>query len=277
MISNIDRIKPITLIAGNEFYKLLYNPLVLAVSFILLALAIINAVGGIKTLSYAMVTENPGYDVIVGVGLGQITYSIAFLCTTVAIFIGAVSLVEEHSRKTLGILLTKPLYWRDIVAGKFLGLNAFLLAFISANILISSFLIMGFFRGPISWTEFIVRVSSYIFIVYIACSICSGIAMLIGILTKNILEATLISATFLYLNWYTTFAMNLGKFMLILPGQLMFTILNADGKSQLLNTCIPYMDWLGLAAPFILLAILAVFLIFIIDCFVFIKMDDLYR
>lgn len=259
-------------IARNEIRNVVGHPLVIVISAILLALSILNGVGLAHILPLyenGMMPEPlMGKDIFLIMGMGNISGDFSLYITILAIFIGALSIGEERSNRSLSVLLTKPLYKRDVVVGKFLGNGVFLVFFIFFNIITSSLLVMVFFREPFNILDFVIRIFSFILLLCLECMLSLGITMLAGILFKNIFVALTVAITFYYIDWYSYLTSYLGSLAVLIPSYLYFKIININ-EVNLLDTSIGYMKWLNFALPFILFMVLELVAIMLIDCFVF--------
>lgn len=262
---------PVYSVTVNEFIKLRSNPLILIMSCILFILASLNGLASPYVLS-SFTTNN---DVFIRAGLGDMFYRISLLCTIVAAFLGVMSIAEDRSKSLFKVLLTKPLYKRDIVLGKFCGICLFLLMLIGISYIISSLLVMIFYGLPQSILEFILRIISLILALFLECALTAGITMMIGIIFKNLLEAVSIVATCLFIDWYGNLYGYIGNLSIISPRVLYFDIFNVNNQILLIDTSIPYMNWLNAAAPYIVLVILEITAIVILDCFMIIKTDEI--
>jgi ABC-2 type transport system permease protein len=239
------------------------------VSCILLILAVLNGMGIADTLRVFDKGSRMG-DVFLVTGLSQVIYSSTFFCTIVAVFLGAMSMAEDRSRSALSLLLTKPLYKKDIIAGKFLGLNILLFTLVAVNQVIYSVILIVSFRPPLSFEDFLLRLFTYIVLLFLEASICMGLMMLIGALFKELLKVTLLSITFLYIDWYSFLPTKLGVFREISPKLWAFTVTH-----DLLITSIPYIVWICNNIQYILLMILSIILLFLMVCYVFARSDKL--
>lgn len=270
-------LSPVYLVARNEFKRIVGHPLIIVISLILLTISVLNGVGQVHLLSTMengmMPTVLTGKDIFLIVGIQGIFYNFSLYCAILAIFIGALSIGEERSSKSLSVLLMKPLYRRDVAAGKFLGNGAFLLFFIVFNILVSSLLVMIFFREPLSMPEFIVRILSYSSVLFLECILSLGITMLGGIVFKNLFTALIAAVTFYYLDWYSFLTNYLGNLAFLSPRYLYYKIIGISGVN-LFDTSVGYSVWLGATLPFIVLILFEVIIIVLVDCFVFSRGDE---
>jgi len=68
------------------------------------------------------------------------------ICTITAMFLGVISIVGDRNDNIFKVFITKPLYIRDIIIGKFLGINAFILTLVFA-VLIACGILEWVFTG----------------------------------------------------------------------------------------------------------------------------------
>ncbi len=270
-------LNPIYFIARNEFRRIVGHPLVIIISIVLLTISLLNGIGKAHLLSTLengmMPTMYMGKDIFLIAGIQGIFYIFSLYCAIFAIFIGALSVSEERSNRSMSVLLTKPLYRRDVAIGKFLGNGVFMMIFILFNVLISSLLVMIFFREPLSMLDSIVRIFSYISVLFLECMLSLGITMLIGIIFKNLFTALIVAVTFYYLDWYSFLTNYAGNLAFLSPRYLYYKVIGISDVN-LFDTSIGYYGWLNAALPLIVLMVLEVIIIMLIDCFVFTKDEE---
>jgi ABC-2 type transport system permease protein len=231
----------------------------------------LNGLGGKERL-VDLSGSDPG-DLIISTGLGQVLYSIAFLCTIVAVFVGAMSIVRERSMNSLMPLLTKPLYRRDVVVGKFTGLCLFLLFFIAFNVTMNILMIILFFEVPAQMGEFLLRVFSFILVLFVECSLALAVMMLAGVVLRDLLKVALVSVTYVFLEWFAMIQSYLGWWVNISPRSMFFSIVMSD--RALMDPSITYSTWMSVHLLQIVLMIIVTVGIILLNCIVFGRMDDL--
>lgn len=273
------RLFPIYTIARNEFRRVMGHPLVVIISIVLLTISVLNGIGQAHLLS---VFENDmlpssfiGKDVFMIIGIQGIYYTFSHYCAIFAIFLGALSISEERSSKSLSVLLSKPLLRRDVVIGKFFGNGIFLILFMTFNIIVSSLIVMAFFREPISVIDFTIRILSFIFILLLECMLSFGATMLAGVMLKNLFSTLIVAASFYYIEWGAYIASTMGDIAFLSPRYLYLEIIGVIRNVSLFDTSIDYMDWLNAALPFIFLIVLEVAVIILVDCMLFARGDEL--
>lgn len=260
----------IRLIAENEFVRLFNHPVTVVVFCLLVAFAVLNGLGGLSMLpSFESVMEE---DVFIKIGMTQEFSSISLYCLIAAVILGVLSIAEER-RRAIGVLLTKPLYRRDIVAGKFIGLSLFMLLMITVTYLLVCLIVMMIFRGPLSLSDFTLRFTALIFIMSLHCSLFAGIGMLIGLVFSTLKEAITISITVLFIEGFSSGIFQ--EFFGILdPVNVYFKMFNPTRDVILLYPEVLFDTWLVQALPFIVLTIIEIVLVFIISCYMSMRLED---
>jgi ABC-2 type transport system permease protein len=266
-----NRINVIRLVARSEFDKAKGNPVTILIACLIFIEVILNSAGyssGLDTLQNRVT-----YDVFFRDGLEGIVYSISMLCTIMAIAIGVLAMAWD--RPSTGLLLTKPLYRTDVMAGKFFGICTFLLLFIGIVVMGTSLLVMSFYRPPSSWAEFGLRVPTYILVIFLNCAYNLAIAMLFGAMFGSVLEAVGITVTYFFIEWYGNLTSVLGDFKVLNPMILEFSILGNPGEGgiNLLVTTVPFFDWLNSAAPYIIFNVAGITILFIAGLYMFARSD----
>jgi ABC-2 type transport system permease protein len=260
----------IGILASNEFRRQVGHPVTIAVFILLVALAVVNGLGSIQALP-TFETWMAG-DVFIKVGLSQELFNISQYCSVAALILGLLSIAGDRKR-TLGVLLTKPLSKWDIIAGKFLGLSAFLLLLIAITYLMVSVLIALAFRGPLSMGEFTLRVSALTLSLFLECSFLAGVGMLIGIVFGNLKEAIIVGVTYLCIEWFSN-AMFMSLLKYLSPYYVYFKILSASDGINLLDTTTAFGTWLGTALPYAALMIAGILIVFVLNCFVIARTEE---
>lgn len=251
-------------LAINEFRRQLGHPVTIAVFCLLVILALINGLGSIKALP-SFETWMTG-DVFIGVGLSQEFFNISQYCSVAALILGLLSVAEDRKR-VLGVLLTKPILKRDAIAGKFIGLNAFLLLLITATYLIVSLMIMLSFRGPSSLEELVLRLGALILALFLECSFLAGVGMLIGMVFSSLKEAIIVGVTYLCIEWFSN-AMFMSLLKYLSPYYVYFKIISANDNIRVFDTGVPFGDWLSTALPYAALFVVGIVAVFVLNCII---------
>lgn len=266
-------VKAIYSIAKQEFIRVLTHPIVPSVVLIVIFMAILIGAGDVSDLNAISVmnsiSNRIGQDVLI-VGLGQCWWTMSMLCTIAAVFLGATVIPYERWSNSINVLLTKPLYKRDYYIGKFTGILAFMLLLNTFTILFVGLMMILFFRGPESDTEYVWRVIANIVVSTLSCSLVIALNMFFGTLSKNILFVTTISITYIFFDWIWYSNRILGWLSNYTPSSLNSMLVGplppsalTGGQPALFNTLVPFDKWFMGAAPFlIILFIELLFLIF---------------
>jgi ABC-2 type transport system permease protein len=257
-------------LALNEFRRQLGHPVTIAVFGLLVVIAVANGLGSIQVLpSFETWMDD---DVFIRVGLSQVMFNISQYCSVAALILGLLCVAEDR-RRTLGVLLTKPVLKRDVVAGKFLGLNAFMLLLIAVTYLLVSALIALAFRGPSSMEEFVLRLAALTLALFLECSFLAGVGMLIGIAFGSLKEAILVGVTYLSIEWLSN-AMFMNVLKYLSPYYLYFKIISADDLKSVLFTTVPFGSWLAQALPYAALMIAGIAIMFALNCVVIERTEE---
>jgi ABC-2 type transport system permease protein len=256
----------------------MFNPMVFVVGLILLAITYLNAAGGVQDLQVASAIWN--CDGFVK-GFSQIYYNTIFICCIMAAYIGVTSISGERNNGCLNILLTKPLYRRDVVMGKFIGTNLFLLVFLVIVMLANSLFLLNFYGAPSSVYEFLWRITIYTMVLSMELSLVTGITMLIGIIFKDLLLAVSIIVLYLSYEWFWIQMTAILSYMLNFPitsNMLTQRICGLYGdsytRSNLFITSIPFSTWIGDAYPYIFLMVFLIVGVLLLNCLIYARMED---
>lgn len=266
-------VNPIIIIAKNEFNKILDHPIVLTISCILFIMAILNGAGSSYLLG-TMEKSHAGQDVFISIGLPQILYYSSIFCTIVAVFVGVMAIPADRFKNSLNVLLTKPVYRRDIILGKFIGINAFIFVLISVNLVVCSLIMMVYFRPPIYYDQFMIRLFFYILALFFECSLTTCITLFIGIIFNDILLSLILAISYFFIVWYSYFTQYTGSLSILSPQYLYYTIIDGNFNASLFDTSIPVIDWLNASLPFIALILVEIILMLVLTCFIFVKKDE---
>lgn len=259
-------------IARNELIKIVKNPLVILISVILFFVATLNGLASASTLP---IFESllDGNDHFLSVGISNTFYTTSLLMSILSGSIGLLSITEDRSNGSLNLLLTKPLYRRDYIIGKWTGLSVFIVLLILIDVLLSTSMIMLCYNGPTSGEELIIRLLAYVFILSVLCIEVMGIAMLISILFKNLFQALTVFGTLLCFEWLFNFPatiLNLiGDLKTIFPVTLYITIISGKGNINLFDTYGPFSMWLNNILPYAFFMFLLTVLIFLFSSYLF--------
>lgn len=255
------------LVARYEFYKMLRHPLV----WVSLAIAIVLA--GIHALGYTVIlpsfeSEMPGSAFIIGVG-NSASYT-SILTTFLALSIGLCAISGERTNSSIRVLLTKPVYRRDVIMGKILGLGAFLSLMVIAILLFSLSSILISFGGPASSDD--VEKALFFGIILIVYGLLTlGIAILIGLIFKDLLLSLIVGVLYIYFSRTSDiihFLDGCGQLSLVNPNALFgATIVSND--IFLFNPAVSFASWICSSGPYLVLMVAVTIAIFLVSCFLF--------
>lgn len=271
---------PVLFVANNELSRIIKHPLVITTSIILFLLSIINGRGSVHLISPVLSEYlQAGKDPFLFIGFGNTYYHTALLMLVLSFSIGLLFIAEDRAKGTIRVLLSKPLYRRDIIAGKFLGLSMFISILSAIMVLLNVSTIMFFYGGPLSMDELAIRVISNIILLSLSCIETLGIAMFIGLLFKNIYRLLIVAGTLLCFEWLYNIPVFIykiiGDLIIIFPHHLYLKATWPGGQTNyLFDTTVPYFDWLSAALPYIVLSLVAILAIFFITCYVFNKEES---
>lgn len=258
-------------VASNELARLVRSPIVAFTVGLLLILSIINACG--STVLLPALASNGISNTLITVGFANITYETSLIISFLALSIGVSSIADERSNKSLSLLISKPMYRRDIIIGKILGSNLFMVGLISVTLAVFVSMMMVVYPSTFSTDEFLLRLGTYFILLIINCTLTIGISLLISILVKNYLGSLIISTSFLFIGWFSHIGSIAGNLMILNPVTLYLSIF-AINRIVLYNTQIPYTTWLSSALPNIVMLTAEAIIISMICCFAF-NFEDL--
>lgn len=257
-------------IAEFEFMRLKKQPLVLIITIILCFTLSIEVIGNIL-LSHNM-TMNVTIDDFLENSLRNSFWYMTFFFSFLALCLGIVTIAEERDNNIIKVLLTKPLYRRDVIIGKFAGISIFLF-FLMAMIMIVltlSVIISIYFlnySGSLDMSDFLSRIISYDILLYFYCIVTLSIMMLVGILFKELSHALIFAFAYLYIAWF--YGMDwLGQYITINPYYLYAYTINANGV-MLFDMTTSVNTWLNSAMPNIVLLLLEAIGISLFVCLLF--------
>ncbi len=264
----------IKLVTKNEFTRIWRNPAILIIGIVLFIVTLVTAAGDATNLKYVVAGNNRDGLIL---GYGQVFYYTNFICGIMAAFLGMMAISEDRFKGTFNVLLSKPIYRRDFILGKFFGLAGFIALFLTMDMITNFILLLYYYGEPYSYSEAIVRISAYIFVLSLDLVLVMGLTMLIGIVCKNVLTAAALVVTYLSFEWFWNQGTSLIAQIIHIPltpyimtGRTLFP----RGNIYLFNSTIPFVDWLTLALPNIVIMALIVTAILLVNCHVFARIDD---
>jgi len=145
--------KQILLVAENEFTMIAKNPIVIIFAGFIFMLALVSIAE--YSLMGNTIVYSYDHDTSFYIVIGNLFYYFSLIFAFLAMCVGVMSVAEERSSGSLRLLFTKPLYRRDIILGKFLGICAFLVLSITFTVILFVTMEMIFFGGPNSVNDLI--------------------------------------------------------------------------------------------------------------------------
>lgn len=263
-------------IGKREFIRITTHPVVLVLGLLVLIIAFLNGIGGAYDLRESS-NHSPGQEMVL-LSFGHVWGALTTVCTVMAAFLGAMSIPYERRNYSVNILLTKPLFRRDLFLGKFLGVAGFMLVFNTMSLLLVGFFTIVYFQGPQSEIDFIERIVLYIGILTLISSLIVALNMLFGVISKNTLVVATASIAYIYFDriWYNE--QILGNFSIITPINLYNKLVNAvqvNGPSALYNSFVGIGEWFGAAFPILILLVFEIAVLLLAGIFWYSRGDDI--
>lgn len=268
---------PVITIAENEFSRIARNPLIIIFCLLMLTLAVVNAMGCSVILPGYVPGVHCEHAQIFFIGVGNFYWIVSMLFAFLSVCIGVISMADERSKGTLGVLISKPLYRKDIIMGKYLGICTFLLLLIIFIVTLYVSLIIIAYRGPDSFIDMIIRVGTMIFLLFLHCNVIVGIIMFFGILL-NKAQALIMSFIFLAYEWLPQTPMTesvIKNFQFIDPIMLYLHVFYYDRERALglLSVSVPFDAWFTHSLPLIVLMVAEVVLVILVNSMLFTRED----
>jgi ABC-2 type transport system permease protein len=192
-----------------------------------------------------------------------------------AAFFGATSVSRERWDNSINIVLTKPLFRRDYLIGKLMGITASLLVFIVFFILVTGIITATYFRGPLSMSESAWRIIVYIILLTLSCCLVAALNMFLGVLTKNVLFVVAASMTYVFAEWFWNISAYLPGYELISPMRVNGCMFGMGSEGIFLfDTLCPFTGWFSYAFPYIAITIIELVLVLLISIAMFSRSDN---
>jgi ABC-2 type transport system permease protein len=262
----------IKVVAENEFTTIIKKPIVLVFIFVVFVLFLIEAIG--SSMGPSMLMQkllqasalNPEY-MILRFCLGNSFFNTSFLFCILSMCIGVFSIADERSRGGLQVLMCKPLYRRDIIIGKVLGISGLLALTITfvLTVFTSISIILYPFSLATSFLDITIRMMSYMLVLLLLCVLTLTITMTVGLLFRNVMSALTLSMALLYIQWYSDIPNVLGVLGVIDPERLYIYAIETTSLN-IFDSMIPYSNWLSGALPYIGMIIAEIVIITLINC-----------
>ncbi len=245
--------KAVYAVGRLEFVRVMSNPIVLLTGLIVAFLAFVNGAGDVGVLEYVSSTYNT--DTAVLQGFMQIWEPTGFICMIMVAFFAATTIPYEKWNGSVNVLLAKPLYRRDFVLGKFIGLAMFALFFITFVVLLTGLLIIVFFRAPQSITEYVLRVTAFIIVSSLAYWLVIALNLFFGIVSRNILFVTAAAITYIFIDWIWLTDRFLGALSAYTPKNLYFKLEFPIPNTYpaIFDCLMPFGQWLTGVIPYLVL------------------------
>lgn len=258
-------INPILQVARNEFSMLMDQPMTLIVAGVILIIALIHASGDANILPQSASLFPPG-EVFITMGMDNSYWYTTLFLSFLALCIGIISVSGERSNGTMRVLLTKPLYRRDVIAGKLLGGSLFMATAVLVTLVVCVVSMLITYRGTMPYFELFIRTCLYGVILSIYCSLTMGIAMLIGSFFKDRMVALIAAFCYLYFALIeNTFFNDIGSLNKIDP-YLLYTSAFSPIDKTVFDMNGTVTSWFSLATPYIALLILEIVIVFLVSC-----------
>jgi ABC-2 type transport system permease protein len=246
----------IRIIAKNEFSNVIRHPIVIVTVVVLSILIAINAAGCTYLLPQL---KSFGFGDVFTQGWGNMfTYTLLVL-SLISLCVGIVSISGERANGSLRVLLTKPLYRKDIITGKLLGINAFLLLLNLFVALVNVALIMIAYGGPSSSAE-LVKIGLFELAMFVFSMLTSSVMILFAIALKNLLESLVFALAYLYVTWYVFVPDSLAVLRWINP---------VVQCKMIVTPLVTLSTWTNVSLPILVLMILELLAVFLADSALF--------
>lgn len=250
----------VKLIAQNEFSTIISNPVVIISSICLVIFIFINAFG-YSYLYPQLVSLN--VDNCIFQGWCNSCVISAEILSILSLCIGIISISWERSGGSLRVLLTKPVYRKDVIAGKLLGVNAFLLLLNLFAGLVNLALLTALCGEPGS--DDYIRMGTGVFSVTVFCFLTTGVMMLFALVFKGLIESLIFASSWLYVAWFLQWPDSWGPLRFVDPWYQWVSVVLSINK--------PVDTWSDAAFPLLLLLIIETVIVFSASFYIFNKED----
>jgi ABC-2 type transport system permease protein len=267
---------PVYLVAKNELYRAIIHPVNLLLLCIMVIMIYVN-MADYTTMPKNTTDPYLGGDAFL-LAYKNVFWSTSYLMVIFAGFYGLMSISEERFKNVIDILIMKPLFRRDIILGKIIGLSCLSFMFSSLILSLTFVMLTNFFRPPLQIDDFLIRIITYDCSLTLICSLTIGLAMLISLLFKNILTSASVFITYLFVDWNGHILGSLGSPPVspyMIYSKIFFPVVTQTGWISLFYDSIPYAQWLSDSLPYIIVVLLLTAFIVLLNCFIFTKIDDL--
>lgn len=277
----VDMLRSVYCIANQEFSRVMKSPLVYIVLGILFVIAALSGYYWSYQVNMANASSSyiSYYDYILS-GLGDVVYSNAMFLAIVALSIGVLSVMEDRAKSTISVLLTKPVYRRDIILGKFFGLSSFMLFLSAFASVMDLAILMVFDSGSVPVGDCILRLVTIIVLLTLECSITICITMLAGLVFKNLLAAVSVVVTWFFVVWFAGgyLLSCLGNLSAFISPELLFmsiifgmSQMVSSNRANLTDISYSYSFWLGSTLPLMIVLVLEPVVLTAVNCVIFMR------
>jgi ABC-2 type transport system permease protein len=254
-------------VARNEFARVFFHPLTPTIVLLLLFLAVLYGLGG--TTAYMGGSSDDGLYY----NIGQIFYFTSEYGVVIAAFIGVLSIAEERRTHSLNTILSKPIYRRELIIGKFLGLNCYMLAIITYSLLSAGLSLSLLYFTPTDPLDFIAKIAIYVLITLVYTSVVMAIAMLISVIFNDLLISTTLAMSFLFVDGFVGWSWVspvLDNFSPIIAMGNLYIRHAADLRDPVLTVG----QWFSVNAPSLFFMVAAIILVSLASMMVFTRSDN---
>ncbi len=254
--------------ARNEFVRVFLHPLTPLIILLVSVSAILNVFVGVTTdLDIA-----PG-DYSLYYSLSQIFNVTSKYIGFIAVFTGVMSLAEERKNHSINIILSKPLFRKDLIAGKLLGLNCYLLTVIAFSILFTGLALVLFYFRPTDSLDYVAKIAIYVLIAFVYASLNIAIALLISIIFKDLLICVSMAMAYIFIEDYVGW-WRISPFLDNFSPVIAMSNLHFNKAANLQNTTTTASQWISANATNLCFMIAATVLISLIAMAVFTRSDN---
>jgi ABC-2 type transport system permease protein len=256
-------------VAGNEFARVFFHLLTPAIVLLLLFLAILYGAGG----TMANVEEGSS-DYGLYYNIGQTFMFTSVYGVVIAAFIGVMSIAEERRSHSLNTILSKPVYRRELIIGKFVGLNCYMLAVIAFSLLIAGLSLSLLYFTPSDPLDFIAKIAIYVLISLVYMSITIAIAMLISVIFKDLLISATLVMSYVFVDGYVGWSWISPVLTDFSPTAAMCN-LYVNRAADLQDPALTVSQWVNANVFSLFFVIVAIVLVSLASMMIFSKSDDI--
>jgi ABC-2 type transport system permease protein len=251
-------------IAKNEFSRCIGNPIVITATVFLCISSLIFVAGQYAYVQNSHAGPVDANDLFLNNIAGS-SYFISMVLSFLSLCIGIVALAGERYSGSMRVLLTKPLYRRDIIVGKFIGINFLMLLLAVFVIFICVAFSIAAFGLPSAFPDDILRTVTLTILLFMQCMIFTSIVLFCGVIFKNLYMSLILSVSFFILVWLISWPFTWANVLKLFDPVVLYLSLIGNYS----NVNISYLDWVSEILPYAVYMFLGILVIFIIDCYFF--------